>query len=505
MSAIGGRLAGYGGSGQSNGVVAPSLYNTNGQKPPPPHQRQNVRTQSMASLNDQKQVQPNSSLQRLYDSQPRNNGVNFKPPSAQHQSQKQSLYQKQQSTPNTPVTPLWAQQTTTPSQQPPFNPSFNPNSPTHAYQQNSNHPQASPNMSKSSTYTQFPTSDLYSTSTTGNMYYSPKPEKSAAAQAIELAEKVATEAAKTFRVTKQIVGERYGQATRTIDQEVQEKMQDMLHRRKKYTKLHTLADSLTKDYAKFAQSQLNFGECLKDVGVNTPELHDMLIHIGDTQSRIAQESQQMQLSLSRFSCGIQTLVEKTMQDSQQSSARLQQIRLEYDAIRQDLESQRHRNMGGVAVEMQHKFQQIQDNYAKGREELLVKLQLLDENRVRVLKDNSLALDQATANYAMACEKIVDPVERARQEEAKHMNQNDTTPAYLQEPFIEDELEISESVNNINLNGSNSTHSTPSQAQIPQNRTPTHNGNAASETPKQNIPAHEMPLEDDDYGLHESAL
>ena len=77
--------------------------------------------------------------------------------------------------------------------------------------------------------------------------------------------------------------------------------------------------------------------------------------------------------------------------------------------------------------------------------------------------------------------------------------------HLQEPFIEDELEISESVNNINLHGSNSTHSTPSQAQIPQNRTPMHNGNAASETPEHNIPAHELPLEDDDYGLHESAL
>jgi len=79
--------------------------------------------------------------------------------------------------------------------------------------------------------------------------------------------------------------------------------------------------------------------------------------------------------------------------------------------------------------------------------------------------------------------------------------------HLQEPFIEDELDISESVNNLNLNGSTSTQSTPSQAQIPPNRnTPTAlNGNVASETPRQNIPAHELPLEDDDYGLHESAL
>ena len=33
------------------------------------------------------------------------------------------------------------------------------------------------------------------------------------------------------------------------------------------------------------------------------------------------------------------------------------------------------------------------------------------------------------SYAIACEKIVDPVERARQEEAKNMNQADMTPAY----------------------------------------------------------------------------
>ena len=80
--------------------------------------------------------------------------------------------------------------------------------------------------------------------------------------------------------------------------------------------------------------------------------------------------------------------------------------------------------------------------------------------------------------------------------------------HLQEPFIEDELDMTESVNNLNLNGSTSTQSTPSQAQIPPNRnTPTLNGNVASETPRtaQNIPAHELPLEDDDYGLHESAL
>ena len=133
---------------------------------------------------------------------------------------------------------------------------------------------------KSSTYQNFPNSDLYSTSTTGNMYYSPKPEKSTTVQAMEFVDKIATEGAKQFRVTKQLIGERYGQATRTVDQEVQERMQEMLHRRDKYKKLQVCAETLTKDYAKFAQSQLNFGECLKDVGVNTPELHDILIQIG---------------------------------------------------------------------------------------------------------------------------------------------------------------------------------------------------------------------------------
>ena len=288
MSAIGNRLAGYPGGG-NNGVVTPSLYNNTGQKPHP-NNRAQMRTQSCTNIQNQRQQQqqqnqpPTSSLQRLYDNQPRDNSINFKPPSAQYQNntQKQSLYQK-----SAPSTPLWAQKTTTPTQ-PPFNPTFNPTMNHNSSPSNNNH-NNSPHMSKSSTYTQFPTSDLYSTSTTGNMYYSPKPEKSAAVQAIELADKVANEAAKTFRVTKQMIGERYGQATRTIDQEVQEKMQEMLHRRDKYKKLQTLASTLTKDYAKFAQSQLNFGECLKDVGVNTPELHDLLIQIGKLKTILQRE------------------------------------------------------------------------------------------------------------------------------------------------------------------------------------------------------------------------
>lgn len=304
------------------------------------------------------------------------------------------------------------------------------------------------------------------------MYYNSKLDRTTTQSAIDLAEKAKIEALKQLRITKQFVGERYGSASKTIDQEVNDKMQTMTYRRDRYQKLQTAAEAMWKDYNKFCKSQLAFGECLREIGAMTPEISETLITVGETQSRVANTAQPMLLSLSRFSSGIQTLVEKTMQDSLQSASRLNTTRLEYDGLRQELDQQRVRHMG-ANPELQHKFHTCQELYARQREELLVKLQLLDENRVRVLKDNSENIDMATTQHIMACHEVIDPLERAKTEQARQAQMEDFTPQFLSgDTYDAGVAQASDSMTSMNLNsepmsaGANSTHNGSGTPEIP---------------------------------------
>lgn len=183
----------------------------------------------------------------------------------------------------------------------------------------------------------------------------------------------------------------------------------------------------------------------------------LLYFLGHTQCRIAQESNSVQLSLQRFTNAIETLVDKTISDSLSSSNRLQTTRLEFDAIRHELDELQRKSIGPVSdIKLLHKFGSIKDQYQKNREELLVKLQLLDENRVRVLKNNLETFDLSQNQFFSHCHQIVDQAnQQLNQKRAEAFNGYDGTPGLPGDDPLENDLDEEYTSNSQSMDPSNS--------------------------------------------------
>lgn len=244
-----------------------------------------------------------------------------------------------------------------------------------------------------------------------------------------IAEKAATDVIKGYRITKQFVNEKYGQGQKTIDQEVQQKLMRLKDDKTSYTKLLKMTNQYAATQKAFLKSQMQLGEFIKELALVTPEASDGLINSGDTLTRISNSSQNVLLSITRFTDNIQTLVEKTMTDSIASASRLQTTRLEFDAIRSEIDDQQRKHGNGmVNVNLHKKFIDSKEMYTKQREEFLVKLQLLDENRIRVLKNSLENFNTSNATYIHNCDNIISLSEHNMQQlKNKEFNGYDNTP------------------------------------------------------------------------------
>jgi len=227
--------------------------------------------------------------------------------------------------------------------------------------------------------------------------------------AVDLAGKTKETVTKSTRIMYQQLGEKYGKRQGTVDQEVQQKLSTLHFRKEMYRQLKDAASAYTKNIEAMAQSQKVLGEKMREFSMKTPELSDYLNEIGDTQCRITQEEIRMVQASQRFSSGLETLVDKTIKDVLETAEQLNNTRLELDAYRNTLEA----NPYSPNVEITHKSNVARDQYARQREKLMVKLELLDENRTRVLHENLKNLEQAQQEYYRNCDTIVDPVEKLK--------------------------------------------------------------------------------------------
>ncbi|CAF4005083.1 unnamed protein product, partial [Rotaria sp. Silwood1] len=84
---------------------------------------------------------------------------------------------------------------------------------------------------------------------------------------------------------------------------------------------------------------------------------------------------------------LQTLTNKTIEDTLATIKTYENARIEYDAYRYDYEALLARNKSGEQISstdeyIQQQYQHFKQCYEKCKDNVIIKLKLLDENRVR---------------------------------------------------------------------------------------------------------------------------
>ncbi|XP_018620546.2 arfaptin-2-like isoform X1 [Scleropages formosus] len=206
----------------------------------------------------------------------------------------------------------------------------------------------------------------------------------------------------TYKCTKQMISERFGRGQRTMDLELEAQI-DFLHdTKRKYEHVLRLARALSTHLYNVVQTQHALGDTFADLSQKSPELQDEFGYNAETQKLLCKNGETLLGAINFFVSGINTLVNKTMEDTLMTVKMYENARLEYDAYRADLEEVSTGPRDAVTLARieaaQQQYQVHKDKYERLRSDVTIKLKFLEENKVKVMHKQLLLFHNAISAY-----------------------------------------------------------------------------------------------------------
>ncbi|TRY95316.1 hypothetical protein DNTS_021507 [Danionella cerebrum] len=220
--------------------------------------------------------------------------------------------------------------------------------------------------------------------------------------AIEKLELVRKWSINTYKCTKQILSEKLGRGSRTVDLELEAQIELLRDNKRKYEHVVKLAATLCSQLEQMLLTQRQLGDAFADLSLKTPALHEEFGYNAETQKLLAKNGETLLGAITFFISSVKTLVDKTIEDTLINIKQYEAARIEYDAYRTDLEEL---NLGPrdastlPKIELsQQQFQMHREKYEKMRNDVSVKLKFLEENKVKVLHNQLILFHNAIAAY-----------------------------------------------------------------------------------------------------------
>ena len=186
----------------------------------------------------------------------------------------------------------------------------------------------------------------------------------------------------TYKCTKQLVSEKLGRRTKTVDEELEKHIEYLRETQRKYAALLKLARQLTQQFQGIIQTQKQMTETFLDLSMKAPELQDEFNQNGELQKVLVKNGETLLNALGFFTTNLATLCNKTIEDTIQTVRAYESSRVEYDAYRTDMEAYETTGASPKVEEARKEYSSQKDRYNKIRSDLQTKLRFLEENKVK---------------------------------------------------------------------------------------------------------------------------
>uniref|UniRef100_A0A8C6SQ65 ADP-ribosylation factor interacting protein 2b n=1 Tax=Neogobius melanostomus TaxID=47308 RepID=A0A8C6SQ65_9GOBI len=217
--------------------------------------------------------------------------------------------------------------------------------------------------------------------------------------AVEKIEQVKKWGLNTYKCTKQMISERFGRGSRTVDLELEAQIEVLRDTKRKYENVLRLARALTNHFYNMVQTQHALGDTFADLSQKSPELRDEFGYNAETQKLLCKNGETLLGAVNFFVSSINTLVNKTMEDTLMTIKMFENARLEFDAYRTDLEELSAGPKDAVTVirieTAQQQYLIQKDKYERLRSDVIIKLKFLEENKVKVMHKQLLLFHNAS--------------------------------------------------------------------------------------------------------------
>uniref|UniRef100_UPI003AB02CA3 arfaptin-1-like n=1 Tax=Centroberyx gerrardi TaxID=166262 RepID=UPI003AB02CA3 len=210
--------------------------------------------------------------------------------------------------------------------------------------------------------------------------------------------------------TRQVLSEKMGRGSRTVDLDLEPRLELLLDDRRRYDQVTKLTQTLANQLAQVTITQKTLGDAFADLSLKTPTLHVEFGLNAEAQRFLSKSGETLTTAVNSFTTDMNTLINKTIEDTLINVKQYEAARIEYDAYRCDLEElnlgPRDNNTLPKLEQAQRTFQNQREKYQKTRDDLSVKLKLLEENKVKVLNSQLLLLHSAAASHSSSCHQFL---------------------------------------------------------------------------------------------------
>ncbi|XP_073461280.1 arfaptin-1 isoform X1 [Aquarana catesbeiana] len=252
--------------------------------------------------------------------------------------------------------------------------------------------------------------------------------------AIEKFELVRRWSLNTYKCTRQIISERLGRGSRTVDLELESQIEILRDNKKKYEHILKLAQTLSSQLYQMVQTQRQLGDAFADLSLKSLELHEEFGYNADTQKLLAKNGETLLGAMNFFIASVNTLVNKTIEDTLITVKQYETARIEYDAYRTDLEELNLGPRDAITLpkieQSQQLFQAHKEKYDKMRSDVSIKLKFLEENKVKVLHNQLVLFHNAIAAYFAGNQKQLE--QTLKQFHVKLKTPGVDAPSWLEE-------------------------------------------------------------------------
>ncbi|KAK7076558.1 Arfaptin-1 [Halocaridina rubra] len=251
-------------------------------------------------------------------------------------------------------------------------------------------------------------------------------------------ESIKTWSISTYKCTKQLISEKLGKSSRTIDTELEGQIESLRDTQRKYSQILRLARALSSHFYHVVQTQQQLGDAFADLAQKSPELQEEFIYNAETQRTLTKNGETLLGALNFFVSSVNTLCNKTMEDTLLTIKLFESARIEYDAYRSDLEmlSQQPRSeVSSIKLEeAQRNFSMYKAHYDRLRADVAIKLKFLDENKVKVMHKQLLLFHNAVSAYFSGNQTALEAT--LKQFNIKLRSPNTAPPSWLEQSVPE---------------------------------------------------------------------
>lgn len=239
----------------------------------------------------------------------------------------------------------------------------------------------------------------------------------------------------TYKCTKQLMYEKLGKTSRTVDSELESQIDLLRETQRKYCNILRLSRALSSHFYHVVQTQHQLGEAFSDLAQKSPELQEEFLYNSETQRNLTKNGETLLGALTFFISSVNTLCNKTIEDTLLTVKQYETARVEYDAYRTDLEvlTQAAKVDGSNVIrleEAQANYEQHKQHFEKLRSDVSIKLKFLDENRIKVMHKQLLLFHNAVSAYFSGNQSALEAT--LKQFNIKVKSPNSSFPSWLEQ-------------------------------------------------------------------------